>query len=69
MNQAEWQVEFDKYKAFPEFAKVNRAMTLDEFKPIYWMEWGHRMWGRGLGFAFALPFTYFAIRGWIPRRL
>ena len=69
MNDAEWQVEFDKYKAFPEYSAVNSAMTLEEFKPIYYMEWGHRMWGRGLGFVFALPCAYFMARGFIPRHL
>lgn len=47
----EWQAEFDKYKQFPEFHLVNRSMTLEEFKPIYWMEWFHRMWGRGTSHA------------------
>lgn len=44
-------------------------MTLDEFKFIYWMEWAHRMWGRGLGVAFALPAAWFALRGAINRAL
>lgn len=51
----EWAVEFEKYKAFPEYERVNSRMTLEEFKPIYWMEWAHRMWGRGLGIAFGVP--------------
>ena len=38
---------------------MNRSMTLDEFKSIYWMEWAHRMWGRALGLAFVLPCFYF----------
>lgn len=41
----EWTVEFDKYKAFPEYQKLNQGMTLDEFKDIYFWEWFHRMWG------------------------
>lgn len=65
-TDAEWQVEFDKYKAFPEYIKVNRHMSLDEFKPIYFMEWFHRMWGRGIGLAFAGPLAYFALRRRIP---
>ena len=44
-------------------------MTLDEFKRIYWIEWGHRMWGRTLGVVFLLPLAYFAARGMVSRRL
>ena len=33
----------------------NASMTVDEYKFIFWMEYGHRMWGRGLGVFFALP--------------
>ena len=44
-------------------------MTLAEFKSIYWIEWGHRMWGRSLGFVFLLPLAYFAARGMVPRWL
>lgn len=38
-------------------------MTVDDFKFIYWMEWAHRMWGRALGLAFAVPAAVFAARG------
>ncbi|KAG2446761.1 hypothetical protein HYH02_008322 [Chlamydomonas schloesseri] len=65
MTQADWEAEFTKYKASPEYKKVHRSMSLDEFKFIYWMEYAHRMWGRFLGLAFALPATYFAARRWI----
>lgn len=44
-------------------------MDLDQFKFIYWMEYAHRMWGRGLGFAFAGPFAYFIAKGFITRPL
>jgi len=40
-------------------------MSLDEFKFIYWMEYAHRMWGRVLGFVFAVPAVYFGVRGYI----
>ena len=44
-------------------------MTLDEFKFIFWWEYGHRMMGRFLGVAFTGPLVYFAARGKIPRWL
>ncbi|CAE7199001.1 COX15 [Symbiodinium sp. KB8] len=62
----EWEAEFDKYKAFPEYQMVNRHISLDEFKDIYFVEWFHRMWGRALGALFLLPAAYFAARGMIP---
>eukprot|EP01023_Acetabularia_acetabulum_P057999 TRINITY_DN6788_c0_g1_i7.p1 TRINITY_DN6788_c0_g1~~TRINITY_DN6788_c0_g1_i7.p1 ORF type:complete len:303 (+),score=59.79 TRINITY_DN6788_c0_g1_i7:1-909(+) len=40
-------------------------MSVEEFKFIFWMEYVHRMWGRYLGVIFAVPATYFGVRGWI----
>jgi cytochrome c oxidase assembly protein subunit 15 len=37
-------------------------MTLEEFKKIYYMEWGHRLWGRFVGLSFVLPAIYFVSR-------
>ncbi|KAK9806783.1 hypothetical protein WJX72_002648 [[Myrmecia] bisecta] len=68
-SACDWEAEFAKYKASPEFQKVNRSMRLDEFKFIYWMEYAHRMWGRVLGLAFAGPALVFAARGYINRPL
>eukprot|EP01025_Chloroclados_australasicus_P058900 TRINITY_DN7440_c0_g1_i2.p1 TRINITY_DN7440_c0_g1~~TRINITY_DN7440_c0_g1_i2.p1 ORF type:complete len:490 (-),score=47.00 TRINITY_DN7440_c0_g1_i2:552-1946(-) len=66
-SQEDWLDEFAKYKKSPEYQKLNSNMTLDEFKFIFWMEYVHRMWGRYLGVIFAIPATYFGIRGWITR--
>ena len=44
-------------------------MSLEDFKFIYWMEWAHRAWGRGLGLAFALPLAGFVAAGWVTRPL
>jgi len=51
-----WNAEFDKYRQIPEYELVNRGMTLDEFKSIYYWEWGHRLLGRLIGVAFFVPF-------------
>ncbi|CAF3305833.1 unnamed protein product, partial [Rotaria sp. Silwood2] len=50
-----WQEEFERYKRFPEYEQMNRDMTLDEFKKIYYMAFAHRMWGRTTGIIFTLP--------------
>eukprot|EP00252_Welwitschia_mirabilis_P027289 TRINITY_DN9328_c0_g1_i1.p1 TRINITY_DN9328_c0_g1~~TRINITY_DN9328_c0_g1_i1.p1 ORF type:complete len:470 (-),score=51.27 TRINITY_DN9328_c0_g1_i1:45-1454(-) len=65
----EWQLEFDKYKQSPEYKRVNKGMSLQDFKFIYWMEYAHRMWGRALGIVFAGPFLYFVSKGYIKRQL
>jgi cytochrome c oxidase assembly protein subunit 15 len=54
--------EFNKYRASPEFKLLNPTMTLPEFKQIYFMEWGHRLWGRVVGLSFVLPAIYFVAR-------
>ena len=38
-------------------------MGVEDFKYIFWWEYGHRMWGRALGLVFALPAAAFAARG------
>ncbi|MFG1202766.1 COX15/CtaA family protein [Xanthobacter aminoxidans] len=63
MSQGDWQAEFDRYKAIPQYEILNKGMGLEAFKRIYWWEWGHRLLGRVIGFAFLLPFLYFAFRG------
>lgn len=65
MNVNEWEIEFSRYKEFPEYEQ-RKSMTLDEFKYIYFWEWGHRMLGRFVGVCFAAPWAYFATRGKIP---
>ncbi|KAF8414309.1 hypothetical protein HHK36_002311 [Tetracentron sinense] len=69
LSEEEWLVEFEKYKQSPEYKRVNKGMSIEDFKFIYWMEYAHRMWGRGLGVIFALPFTYFLRKGFITLRL
>src|SRR4051812_46470381 len=56
MSETAWQAEFDKYKTIPQFRERNSAMTLHEFKTIFWWEWTHRLMGRAIGAAFLLPF-------------
>ena len=64
----DWQAEFEKYQTIPQYHFVNRGMSLDEFKTIYWWEWTHRLLGRLIGFVFIGPFAWFLWRGWIPLR-
>jgi len=63
LSAAQWQSEFDKYRATPQYRHLNAGMGLDEFKVIYWWEWAHRLLGRVIGAAFLLPFLFFLWRG------
>jgi cytochrome c oxidase assembly protein subunit 15 len=65
LSEQAWQAEFDKYKTIPQYQKMNRGMSLAEFKTIFWWEWTHRLLGRLLGAAFLLPFLFFLWRGWV----
>ena len=69
LSQADWQAEFDKYKTIPQYEILNKGMGLEDFKRIYWWEWGHRLLGRLIGVAFFLPFLWFAVRGVLRGRL
>ena len=61
-----WTAEFEKYRATPQYEALNRGMALDEFKRIYWWEWGHRQLGRLIGLVWGLGFLWFWLRGRIP---
>ena len=64
-----WQALFADYKRFPEYQELNPGMTLAGFKEIFWLEYAHRLLGRIVGIAFALPFIWFLIRRAFDRPL
>ena len=66
LNAVQWQAEFDNYRRIPEYSQVNRGMTLDGFKAIFFWEWLHRALARMIGLAFALPLAWFWVRRQIP---
>eukprot|EP01139_Manchomonas_bermudensis_P015407 Amastigsp_a510144_50.p1 type:complete len:420 gc:universal Amastigsp_a510144_50:1-1260(+) len=68
-NAAEWDAEFERYKDSPEYELLNRGMSVDEFKRIFMYEYSHRMLGRFIGVAFALPLGYFWLRGRLTPQL
>lgn len=69
LSAADWQDAFQKYQQIPEYKRVNKGMSLEAFKRIFWWEWGHRFLGRFIGFAVALPFLFFWLTGRIDRQL
>ena len=73
LSEAAWQADLAKYAASPQGRIVNHGIGLDEFRQIFWLEYIHRLWGRIIGLAFALPLGWFLIRrrvpGWLVPRL
>jgi cytochrome c oxidase assembly protein subunit 15 len=69
LSPAEWVDEFTKYKQIPEYRLVHYAMSLDEFKTIYFWEYLHRLLGRLVGIAYGVPFVWFLVRRQLPRSL
>ncbi|MTH95431.1 COX15/CtaA family protein [Roseibium sp. RKSG952] len=63
LSLAEWQEEFEKYRQIPEYQLINKGMSLEEFKFIFWWEWGHRLLGRFIGVAFFVPLAIFWMQG------
>jgi cytochrome c oxidase assembly protein subunit 15 len=69
LSAAEWQTQFEKYKAIPQYQALNAGMSLEAFKTIFWWEWAHRQLGRLIAAAFLLPFLWFLWRGRIAPQL
>lgn len=68
LSEADWQAQFEAYKHIPQYTQVNgpAGMTLAEYKRIFFWEWFHRLIGRTIGLAFALPLAWFWVRRAIP---
>ena len=62
LNNNDWIYYFDLYKKIPEFTEQNYSMTMQEFKVIFWWEWGHRFLGRVIGILFLLPLLFFTFK-------
>ncbi|MGN6621174.1 MAG: COX15/CtaA family protein [Sphingomonas sp.] len=67
LSHAQWVAEFDNYKRIPQYQDYNRSMTLAGFKEIFFWEYLHRLVGRLIGTAFAVPLIWFAVKRQIPR--
>ncbi|MBB5686424.1 COX15/CtaA family protein [Sphingobium boeckii] len=67
LNEAAWLEAFAKYQQIPEYSQINQGMSLADFKFIFFWEYLHRLLGRVIGMAFALPLIWFAWRRAIPK--
>ncbi len=68
LDAERWVIEFQKYKSIPEFKLVNSAITLEEFKFIYWWEWAHRQLARFIGVVWFVGLLVLWLKNKIPER-
>ncbi|KPF79108.1 heme A synthase [alpha proteobacterium AAP81b] len=66
LTDADWQAQFDAYRQSSQYRLMNAGMSLAAFKGIFFWEYVHRLLGRVIGLAFALPLAWFWLRGAIP---
>lgn len=69
LSLQEWQEEFKLYQQIPQYEIMNKGMTLEGFKSIYWWEWAHRFLARSIGMIFALPLLFFWLTGRVEKQL
>ena len=72
LSEADWRAAFAAYQGTTEFQEQNAWMTLADFKPIFWWEWGHRLLGRLIGGVWLVGFLVFLLgrripAGWVGR--
>lgn len=69
LTHAQWEAAFEAYQRIPQYTQVNgpAGMTLDDFKYIFFWEWFHRLIGRVIGLAFAVPLAWFWVKKAIPK--
>lgn len=63
-----WAAEFERYKQIPQYKLQNAGISLDEFKTLFWWEWGHRELGRFIGLVYALGFAFALAVGYVRGR-
>jgi len=67
LTDAQWQAEFAAFQQIPQAKTIHAGITLAGFKAIFFWEYIHRLLGRLIGMAFALPLIWFAVRRAIPK--
>lgn len=66
LTHDQWMEAFRLYQQIPEYQQINLGMSLADFQFIFFWEWLHRLLGRLIGVAFALPLLWFAWKRAIP---
>ena len=69
LSEQAWQETFEKYRQYPEYQKINRGMSLEDFKYIFMYEYLHRVLGRLIGVLYFLPMMFFLLKGRVRKGL
>jgi len=73
LNDTQWNEEFAKYRATPQYQLLNSGFTISDFKFIFFWEWFHRFWARLVGVVFLVGFFWLLAKGamkkWMVRPL
>ncbi len=69
LNNNQWLEVFELYKKSPEYIYINKNMSLNDFKYIFWWEWFHRFFARLIGLVFIVPYIYFVLTNKINKKL
>jgi cytochrome c oxidase assembly protein subunit 15 len=62
LNINDWNFYFSEYKKIPEYQNINYAMSLDEFKIIFYWEYVHRLLARFVGLFTLVPLIIFSFK-------
>lgn len=62
LNLDDWNRYFSEYKKIPEFKNINFDMSLEEFKVIFYWEYGHRLLARIVGLISLIPLIFFSFK-------
>ena len=62
LNMNEWNFYFSEYKKIPEYQNINYAMTLAEFKVIFYCVYAHRLLARFVGLFTLIPLIIFSFK-------
>ena len=68
LSDADWIEEFNHYKEYTEYKKINNQIDLSSFKKIYFWEYLHRILGRIIGLYFLCPFLYLVLKKQIDKQ-
>lgn len=66
LTASDWEHEFALYRETTQYKELNVGMSMADFQFIFFWEWVHRLLGRIIGLAFAIPLLWFAMRRMIP---
>jgi len=69
LGEEAWRETFARYQGSPQFQQVNHWMDLGDFQRIFLWEYCHRLLGRVVGLAAALPWIALVATGRLRGRL